>query len=90
MPKVCTVLLLGACSASINGIGGIGTSAEGRVPEAVVALAAPHQDVQSARLREEDGCYWYRHTGPVETTLVPLRSVDGRPICTGAGPAAAR
>lgn len=90
LPTVCTVLLLGACSASIDGIGGLGTSAGGHVPEVVVALAAPHQDVQSARLREEDGCYWYRYTGPVETTLLPLRTVDGRSICTEAGSAAAR
>lgn len=45
-------------------------------------MAAPHQDLQSIRLRPEDGCYWYRHTGPVETTMLPLRTVDGRPICT--------
>lgn len=78
------VLLLGACTASIDGLSGTGgTGASGgNVPEAVVALAAPYQDVQSARLRPDDGCYWYRHTGPVETTLLPLRTVDGRPICT--------
>lgn len=54
----------------------------GNVPEQVVAIAAPGQDLSSARLVPEDGCYWYTHEGPVETTLVPLRTVGGRPICT--------
>ncbi|CAM4045871.1 hypothetical protein [Palleronia rufa] len=45
------------------------------------ALAAPYQDLQSVQLRPQDGCYWYSHSGPVETTMLPLRTVDGRPIC---------
>jgi len=40
------------------------------------------QDLTTARLRPEDGCYWYEHSGPVENTLVPLRSAGGNPICT--------
>lgn len=54
----------------------------GNLPEAVVNLAAPNQDLSTARRLAEDGCYWYEHSGPVETTLVPLRAVGGRPICT--------
>ncbi|UOA30595.1 hypothetical protein DSM110093_00347 [Sulfitobacter sp. DSM 110093] len=54
----------------------------GKVSEAVVNLAAPNQDLSTARLLPEDGCYWYEHNGPVETTLVPLRAVGGNPICT--------
>jgi len=53
-----------------------------KLPDAVAAIAAPYQDLQAVRLRPEDGCYWYRHAGPVETTMLPLRTVDGRPICT--------
>jgi hypothetical protein len=53
----------------------------GNVPEAVAAIAAPRQDLTTARLRREDNCYWYMHSGPVETTLVPLRATGGRPIC---------
>jgi hypothetical protein len=53
-----------------------------QVPEAVAAAAAPGQSLQSVALREEDGCYWYRHSGPVETTLLPLRTREGRVICT--------
>lgn len=52
------------------------------LPEEIVALAAPNQDLKSVQLREADGCYWYRHVGPVETTMLPLRSAEGRPICT--------
>lgn len=62
-----------------------GTGTEGRptpLPEAVVALADPAQDLTSARLLPEDSCYWYDHNGPVETTPLPLLTRDGRPICT--------
>lgn len=55
------------------------------LPEAVVAVAAPWQDLSTARLRPEDGCYWYEHNGPVERTLLPLRTPEGKPICTSAG-----
>lgn len=53
----------------------------GKVPEAVSVLAAPGQNLTTARLRSEDNCYWYEHSGPVETTLLPLRSAGGNPIC---------
>lgn len=52
------------------------------ISEAVAARAAPGQDLSTARLLPEDGCYWYEHRGPVETTLVPLRTVGGAPLCT--------
>ena len=51
------------------------------LPEPIAALAAPNQDLNSVRILPEDGCFWYRHVGPVETTLLPLRTADGRPIC---------
>ncbi len=51
------------------------------LPEEVVALAAPNQNLQAVRLLEEDGCYWYEHDGPVERTLLPLMSKRGRHIC---------
>ena len=53
----------------------------GNIPEEVAALAAPDQDLTTARFDPEDNCYWYAHSGPVETTLVPLRSTGGNPIC---------
>lgn len=51
------------------------------VPEEVALLAAPHQDLATARLVPEDGCYWYEHAGPVERTMLPLLSTRSRPIC---------
>lgn len=54
----------------------------GNLPEDIAALAAPNQNLSTARLLPEDGCYWYSHQGPVETTLLPLRTREGRPICT--------
>lgn len=56
-----------------------------RIPAAVVEIAAPNQDLATARLLQEDGCYWYLHSGPVETTLLPLRTESGSPICTARG-----
>lgn len=54
------------------------------LPESVVAIAAPFQDLSTARIRPEDGCFWYTHQGPVETTELPLRTDAGNPICTRA------
>jgi len=74
-------LTLGACT-----VGGteLATDENGiiaELPEAVVAIAAPYQNLEAVILREEDGCYWYRHVGPVETTELPLRTTAGRKIC---------
>lgn len=66
-------VILAACAESV---------ATGNLPEEVVSIAAPNQDLASARVLPEDGCYWYSHKGPVETTLLPLRTKAGRPICT--------
>ena len=55
------------------------------LPEGVVAIAAPYQNLRAVRISPEDGCYWYLHDGPVESTLLPLRTVQGNPICTEAG-----
>lgn len=52
------------------------------VPEAVLAAAGPNQDLRSVVLMPEDGCYWYQHRGPVETTMLPLLTREGRSICT--------
>ena len=71
------LLTLGACAAPIEPV----ADEQPDLTERLAAIAAPHQDVQTARLRAEDGCYWYSHVGPVETTMLPLQTVDGRPIC---------
>lgn len=69
--------ILGGCTTVV----GNGDTDLGTIPDQVVALAAPYQDVSTARLLPRDGCYWYLHQGPVEATLLPLRTSDGRPIC---------
>ena len=70
---------LGACSETISN--SQGSCALPPVPEQIVALAASNQDLATARLRPEDNCYWYMHSGPVEDTLLPLRTSGGNPIC---------
>lgn len=77
-----TLLALGACDVPSDQPAKPDSSFLKEVPEQVVALAAPHQDLKAVRLRAEDGCYWYRHVGPVETTMLPLRTPSGSPICT--------
>ncbi|MEP5152254.1 hypothetical protein [Planktotalea sp.] len=54
------------------------------VPEGVLSIAAAGQDLTALQIDPIDGCYTYRHIGPVETTFLPLRSSDGRPICSRA------
>ncbi len=73
-----SALLLSACTATVSPDG---SSNVRPVPDEVVSLAAPGQDLTTARLLPEDGCYWYEHRGRVETTLLPLRSARGNPIC---------
>lgn len=51
------------------------------LPETVTSIAAPFQNLEAVVLLPEDDCYWYNHAGPVETTLLPLRTTQGRPIC---------
>ncbi len=77
-----SLLALGACAVPVAETADPDTNLTAEVMTQLSAMAAPYQDLQSVRLRPEDGCYWYRHVGPVETTMLPLRTVDGRPICT--------
>ncbi|MDP2520573.1 hypothetical protein Q8W37_19080 [Shimia thalassica] len=73
-----TILVLGACSTNMSG------SQDGSIPSGVIEIADTSQDLTTARLRSEDNCYWYMHSSPVETTLLPLRTVNGNPICAKA------
>ena len=75
-------VLLAACASTQ---GADSDSAEGfieELPEEVLSIAAPYQDLNAVRIDEENRCYVYRHVGPVETAFLPLRANDGRPICT--------
>ncbi len=73
--------LLSACDASYTG-GGSPGGYIAQLPEGVLAIAAPYQDLTAVKIDDTDGCYYYRHVGPVETTFLPLRSTTGRPICS--------
>jgi len=80
---VASLLLLGAC---------VSTAHDNRdengfileLPEDVVAIAAPGQNLRAVRIMPEDGCYWYQHVNVVEATMLPLLTADGRRICTRA------
>lgn len=52
------------------------------LPDGVLAIAAKNQDLTTVRIDPADGCYVYRYVGPVETTFLPLRADNGRPICS--------
>ena len=51
------------------------------LPEPLLALAAPYQNLNKVRLDQNDNCFWYLHEGPVERTWLPLRTAEGNPIC---------
>ncbi|MCI2394458.1 hypothetical protein [Aliiroseovarius sediminis] len=72
---------LSACVSPEGVSGGVDTRSMGQVPENVRAIAAPYQDLSDVRINEADGCFVYRHQGPVETTYLPLRNRKGQPIC---------
>lgn len=76
------ILALGACAAPMARAPDQPPGFIEELPQQVVALAAPYQDLRAVRLRPEDGCYWYQRVGPVETTMLPLRTAAGGPICT--------
>lgn len=75
-------LLLAACETYEGGTQDASAGFVKDLPDGVLAIAAPYQDLKSVKIDPTDGCYVYRHVGPVETTLLPLRTTDGRPICT--------
>ena len=70
--------VLAACAAGPTGDDGFLRE----VPDEVIARAAPNQNLNAITILEEDGCFWYQHVGPVETTLLPLLSTRGRHLCT--------
>ncbi len=77
------LLVLGACATAYGTTGEDDDGFIDELPEAVVAVAAPNQDLTAVKLLD-DGCYWYQYAGKVEVTMLPLRTTDGRPICARA------
>lgn len=82
------LLTLAACDGDFSGLNGDGPRFIKELPEGVTSIAAPFQNLEQVVLLPEDNCYWYNHAGPVETTLIPLRTTQGRPICASAPEAA--
>jgi hypothetical protein len=85
-----TIFILGAASllAACQDITSTSTTTSmpfiAEVPESVTSIAAPRQNLAALRIDPADGCYTFQHVGPVETTFLPLRAKNGRPICTRA------
>ncbi|GKY87352.1 hypothetical protein [Sinisalibacter aestuarii] len=75
-------LALAACEGGTTGQAGATAGYIQTLPEGVLAIAAPNQDLSAVRIDPADGCYVYRYVGPVETTFLPLRTREGRPICS--------
>ena len=75
-------LLMGACSEVQNTSNRPADGFMNELPEGVLAIAAANQDLTAVRIDPADGCYVYRYVGPVETTFLPLRAANGRPICS--------
>lgn len=78
------LFLLGACEVVPAEPVAQFPSPEEQIARQIAALAAPNQDIQTARLRAEDNCYWYSYVGPVETTELPLMAAKGGHICAPA------
>ncbi|WP_147110134.1 hypothetical protein [Tateyamaria sp. syn59] len=76
-------LALAACDETTQS-GGVGGPFLSPLPDNILAMADPKQDLNAVKVDPVDGCLVYRHVGPVETTFLPLRNKQGRPICTRA------
>jgi len=76
------LLGLAGCDDFLISTGGSGSAFISELPESVLAIVGPYQDLNAVQIDPNDGCYVYQYVGPVETTFLPLRSKDGRPICT--------
>jgi hypothetical protein len=78
------LVALAACAEMPTDLGGATTpSTPSGVPQEVLDIAAPFQNLDTIVLMD-DNCYWYEHRGPVETTLLPLRTTRGNTICQAA------
>ncbi|MEX0369130.1 MAG: hypothetical protein AB3N09_10475 [Tateyamaria sp.] len=88
------LLLMGVAAFALSACDETTTAADGGpfinpLPDRIVEIAGPNQNLNAVKVDPVDGCLVYRHVGPVETTFLPLRTKEGRPICTRAAPEAA-
>jgi len=86
-----TLMLIGVAALALTACDDTTGATEGGpfinpLPERIVEIAGPNQDLNAVKVDPVDGCLVYRHVGPVETTFLPLRNKQGRPICTRAAP----
>ncbi|MBB3993940.1 hypothetical protein GGR95_001571 [Sulfitobacter undariae] len=82
-------MLVTACANTQNTTAGPDEGIFKELPESILTIAAPDQDLTAVKIDETDGCYVYRHRGPVETIFLPLRTKTGNPICSRAAKEAA-
>lgn len=52
-----------------------------QLPEEVLNIVGPNQNLAAVEVSPEDNCYWFQHSNAVETTLLPLRTKSGAHIC---------
>lgn len=76
-------LLLGACAAPVPPAPAAPAlpSPEQQIQDQITAMAAPNQNLATARVHDDDNCFWFSYVGPVETTELPLLTREGRHIC---------
>lgn len=79
--------LLAACGGQQNTSSAPSDGFIKELPEGVLAIVAPYQDLSAVRIDPEDGCFVYRYIGPVETTFLPCvlqmvgQSAPAQPRC---------
>lgn len=78
----CAALLVSACGDMQSSTSSPSQGFVKELPVGVLAIVADNQDLTAVRIDPADGCYVYRYVGPVETTFLPLRAGNGRPICS--------
>ena len=82
LAPLAALAFLAACAAAPVETTPQGLPVLSELPEGLAEIAGPGQNLARVVILPEDGCYWYEHVGPVETTLLPLRTEAGRPICS--------
>lgn len=71
---IATSAVLTACSAPVS-------ESKPLLPDSVLSVVGPNQDLENTKIDDETGCVYYLHNGQVETTWIPLRSETGGSIC---------
>lgn len=77
-----SLLALAACASPPPESSAAGPAFLEELPEGLAEAAAPGQNLNRVIIDAADGCYWVEYIGRVETTFLPLRTAEGRPICS--------